>query len=300
MSIITPSFNQGEYLEETIRSVLLQRYPNLEYLIIDGGSSDNSIEIIRKYEPWLAYWVSEPDQGQADAINKGMRRSTGEYLGWLNSDDLLYPSAIRWVVEVFRDDKDTELIYGDVEQGQTGQHGAKLLLGEQLEFGTMLRTLRVPIPQQGSLWRRSVIERIGPLDPRWQVVLDREFFTRAAERCCIRYRPGALGFFRNHEQSKSISQKRRWLTELPQMYAEYFERTDLSDKLMSLKSETMGSMFLTCASIAHQCGETWRASGYLAKALRTDPLFMFRCYARSKITKFLRRIALRIRQDWIS
>lgn len=287
VSIITPSFNQGQFLEETIRSVLLQGYPNLEYLIIDGGSSDNSIEIIRKYEPWLTYWVSEPDQGQADAINKGMRKSTGEYLGWLNSDDLLYPSAIRGVIEAFRYDRDAELIYGDVEQGLTFQHGFSVLHGEQLEFGLMLKTLRIPIPQQGSLWRRSVVERIGPLDQRWQVVLDREFFTRAAEKCHIRYRPGVLGFFRNHEHSKSISQKRQWLVELPQMYTEFFERVDLPVELVGLKGESMGAMYLACASIALQCGETLRSLRYLSFSLSSDPLILLRPPVRAKLAKLI-------------
>jgi glycosyltransferase involved in cell wall biosynthesis len=104
ISIVTPSYNQGQFIEETIRSVLLQGYPNLEYIIIDGGSSDESVEIIRKYEPWLAYWVSEKDRGQSHAINKGLRRSSGEVFNWLNSDDLLAPGALAetgrlWSVE---------------------------------------------------------------------------------------------------------------------------------------------------------------------------------------------------------
>ena len=287
VSIITPSFNQGQYLEETIRSVLLQDYPNLEYLILDGGSSDNSIEIIQKYEQWLSFWVSEPDGGQADAINTGMQKSTGEYIGWLNSDDLLYPSAIRRVVEAFRCDRDAELIFGDVEQGQNLQQGIYVLRGEQIEFSEMLRTLRVPSPQQGCLWKRSVIKRIGPLDQRWQVVLDREFFTRAAEKCRVRHLPGILGFFRNHEHSKSISQKRQWLVELPQMYIEFFERADLPLEIGWKKKETMGAVYLVCASITYQCGELLSSLRYLSIAIRTDPLIFFRSSFRSKLFKFL-------------
>lgn len=101
ISIVTPSYNQGQFLERTLRSVLSQGYPNLEYIIIDGGSTDNSVEIIRRYEPWLAYWVSQPDRGMYDAINKGFARSTGEVMAWLNSDDMYTPWALQVVAEIF-------------------------------------------------------------------------------------------------------------------------------------------------------------------------------------------------------
>jgi glycosyltransferase involved in cell wall biosynthesis len=95
ISIITPSFNQGAFLEETIRSILLQGYPDIEYLILDGGSTDSSVEIIKKYSPWISFWVSEPDNGQSDAINRGLKRATGEFATWINSDDMLYKNALR-------------------------------------------------------------------------------------------------------------------------------------------------------------------------------------------------------------
>lgn len=296
VTIVTPSFNQGQYLEETIRSVLLQGYKNLEYIIIDGGSADNSVEIIQKYEPWLAFWVSEPDDGQADAINKGFCRSTGEYLGWINSDDILYPGAISRVMDAFGAYPRIDLVYGDIVQGEKVDLASRPLLGRQLEFTEMLRTLQVPIPQQGSLWKRTVIERCGSLDARWHVVLDREFFTRIAQKCEILYLPGPLGFFRNHEQSKSVSQHRRWLTELPQMYIEFFDRCDLPVNLRQLKGETMGAVYLTCASIALQCGEISRAAGYLAEACRADPLFVLRPHARMKMTKLLRGCVQKVQQ----
>ena len=105
LSIITPSFNQGEYIEQTIDSVLSQKYPNLEYIIIDGGSTDQSVEIIKKYKKHLAYWVSEPDQGQSDAINKGLRMATGEIINWINSDDYYEKDALQTVADAFQDDR---------------------------------------------------------------------------------------------------------------------------------------------------------------------------------------------------
>ena len=112
ISVVTPSYNQGQFIEQTIRSVLLQGYPNLEFIIIDGGSDDNTLEIIRKYENWLTYWVSEPDRGQSHAINKGIRRATGEILLWLNSDDLVLPDAFNTVVSKFVENPEVRLIIG--------------------------------------------------------------------------------------------------------------------------------------------------------------------------------------------
>lgn len=288
VTIVTPSFNQGQYLEETIRSVLLQGYPNLEYIIIDGGSTDNSIDIIRKYEPWLSFWISEPDAGQADAINKGFAKSAGDFLGWINSDDYLFPGVITRVVEAFLADSGIDMIYGDVDHGWPEKNIVSRLRGEQVEFIEILRTVRVPIPQQGSLWRRSVIDRVGNLDTRWQVVLDQEFFTRVAEKCRIRYLPMLMGFFRLHEDSKTISQSRRWTTELPRMYREFFERRDLEKPIKRLEMETMGAVFLTCTSISLRCGEKKLAMQYLYRAIKSDPLFLFRRFLRVKLARIIK------------
>src|SRR5258708_33872657 len=112
ISIVTPSYNQGQFLEETLRSVLLQGYPNLEYIIMDGGSSDNSAEIIEKYAPQLAYWESKPDSGQTHAINKGLKRSTGTIMGWLNSDDILLPKSLCRIAETFSAQPSTMIATG--------------------------------------------------------------------------------------------------------------------------------------------------------------------------------------------
>lgn len=178
VSIVTPSFNQGAYLEETIRSVLLQGYDDLEYIIIDGGSSDESVEIIRKYEPWLAYWVSEPDNGQSDAINKGFARATGQVMGWLNSDDVYAPGALHHVTRQFVADVECELVYGrgwylDESSARTGAcswiraYDRDLLL----TFNFIL--------QPAAFWRRSLWERVGPLDASLNWAMDWEWLIRA-------------------------------------------------------------------------------------------------------------------------
>lgn len=110
ISIVTPSYNQGEFIEETIRSVLLQNYPNLEYLVIDGGSTDKTLDILKKYAPWLYYWVSEKDQGQADAINKGFDKASGQILAYLNSDDLYLPGTLHTVATHFLDGNCSRLL----------------------------------------------------------------------------------------------------------------------------------------------------------------------------------------------
>ncbi|MCJ7735245.1 MAG: glycosyltransferase, partial [Anaerolineales bacterium] len=113
VSIVTPSFNQQQYLEQTIQSVLDQDYPALEYFVVDGGSNDGSIEIIKKYQDQLSGWISEPDQGQSDAINKGFARSQGEIMAWLNSDDIYLPGAIRSAVAFLQDNPEVGMVYGD-------------------------------------------------------------------------------------------------------------------------------------------------------------------------------------------
>ena len=113
VSIVTPSYNQGQFVEETIRSVLLQGYPHLEYMVVDGGSIDQSVQIIRKYEPWLAFWVSEKDNGQSHAINKGWRRAQGDIIAYLNSDDRLEVGALRCVAEMFVAQPGLAVVYGD-------------------------------------------------------------------------------------------------------------------------------------------------------------------------------------------
>jgi glycosyltransferase involved in cell wall biosynthesis len=267
VSIITPSYNQGKFLEQTILSVINQTYSNFEYLIIDGGSTDNSVEIIKKYEKQIAYWISEPDNGQADAINKGFQRAKGDLICWINSDDILYPNYVADRVRQFRESPDVAMIYGDIEKGQDLSK-IRLRKGEQTNIKDMLKYATCPIPQQSAMWRRTAIQKIGYLDPQWHVVLDREYFTRMAANFPIKYIPGAVAFFLNHEHSKSVAEKLKWTEELPKYYEMVFNENiyHLSPHLLSYKNKCLSKIYLKCAKIFVKAGKKQEAKTFFSKS----------------------------------
>lgn len=178
ISIVTPSFNQGQYIEQTIRSVLLQNYPNLEYIIIDGGSTDETISILKKYDPWITYWVSEPDSGQSDAINKGLAKCTGDIFNWINSDDHLEPNALHKVAEAFMNHPGAlqicgySRIYDDVTNNTIQHHRSEL-------FESIEKTIvQEKINQQGLFYKLSIIREIGKVNPSLSYVMDLELWFR--------------------------------------------------------------------------------------------------------------------------
>ena len=175
VSIVTPSYNQGQFIEETIRSVLLQGYPDLEYIIIDGGSTDGSVDIIRKYEPWLAYWVSEPDKGQADAINKGWRKATGEFLSWLNSDDILLPNALVQAVSHLVANRDSLLVYCDQRVIDENSNMLFEIHLPDFELRDVIRSWLNPVNQPGFLMRSKVLKCVGFLDENLSFSMDFDY-----------------------------------------------------------------------------------------------------------------------------
>lgn len=204
VSIITPSFNQARYLEETILSVLEQNYPNIEYWIIDGGSADGSVDIIRKYEHRLAGWVSEKDRGQTDAINKGFGRATGQILAWINSDDTYEPGAIKAAVEHLQAHPETGLVYGDCNYID----GESRVLGRFPAAQTDYRRLRqgyVHIPQQASFFRADLWKQVGPLDPSFYFAMDYDLWVRLAKLAPFDYEPKLWANFRLHADAKTIA-----------------------------------------------------------------------------------------------
>lgn len=270
ISIVTPSYNQGQFLEETIRSVLLQGYPNLEYWVMDGGSSDNSVEIIRKYEPWLAGWVSEKDAGQSDAINKGWRRSTGEYMTYLNSDDLLAPGCLFKMMAYFAEHPEVDLLYGDLiifdEAPERGKRqGFALYRAEDL--------LTTPkwIPQQGTLFRRKVYETLGDLDRSLHFSMDYDYFLKTLALFKAAYLPEVVAYFRYHPDSKTTSRLYMSGDDVFHVHENFFSSPVFSAGLGHLKKKAAANAWYVSAVAYYMSDRPWQAFVRLCKAFLVEP-----------------------------
>lgn len=176
--VVTPSFNQGKFIRETIESVLAQAPYVSEYFVADGGSQDETVAILRNYSDRLR-WVSEPDGGQADAVNKAVRATTAEIVGWINSDDVYLPGSVRAALEVFERHPEVDVVYGDYDVINEKSEFQYRVIAQEASRWALL-TGRTYVPQPGAFFRRTLWERLGGLDPSFQFAMDIDFYMRAA------------------------------------------------------------------------------------------------------------------------
>ena len=228
LTIVTPSFNQGEFLEETIKSVLDQEYENLEYIVVDGGSTDRSVSIIKKYSHRLAHWVSEPDEGQYHAINKGFARATGEIMAWLNSDDKYLPWTLSVVADIFSAFPEVEWLTS-VHPLQWNSHGQAVAVDftGALSRHSFLQGNNFPvegsigrrwIQQESTFWRSSLWERAGGrLDQSLAMAADFELWARFYDHADLFGAQALLGGFRSHGVQRSVLHRDRYMAEAEQV-----------------------------------------------------------------------------------
>ena len=264
ISIVTPSFNQGRFLEETILSVLNQNYPNLEYIVIDGGSTDETVEVIRRYEDRIAFWVSEKDRGQVHAINKGIEKTTGEIFGFINSDDLYLPGTFAAVAEHFENHPQAEWVCGDT-----------IMFGDELD-DELIPTV-VPksaahclswaytAAQPGHFWKRELIA--DGFDEAWPYDFDHDLYVRLlldGHKCEYIAQPFAR--YRLHEASKTVAENHRQLAEFERSAEVYEDRLQGSDRRWC-----RATRFLRRSYAASEAGNKREGARWLIHALMTYP-----------------------------
>jgi glycosyltransferase involved in cell wall biosynthesis len=287
ITVVTPSYNQAEFLEETLRSVLLQGYPDLEHIVIDGGSTDGSVEILERYDPWLAHWVSEPDEGQSHAINKGMARAGGDVLAWLNSDDTYFPGTLEAAgralaaedVDIFVGAMEKTRVHGDRVEviGRSGPHeGEPIHWRRILEDGPRHDFHFIQPPM---FWKRWVWEETGGLDEGYDWVMDMEWCNRAlAAGAEVETSDRLLTRFPLHPGSKSNEYAYLQRRELVTMHLRLGLRPEFRFWACVFCALQPARAFLT-ARAAKAYAEDERLTGRLfgagARLLRlvTDPLF---------------------------
>ncbi len=270
ISIVTPSYNQAHFLEETIRSVLLQGYPNLEYIVIDGGSNDGSIDILRCYAPWLSFWVSEPDRGQPHAINKGFRRATGDLIGWVNSDDTLLPGALSHFAKAHRRNPEA-LLLGDVTFVNAVGDPIRTVQQSNVTFAAMVKIWQLDMHwcQQGTYVPRTVYEQVGELDEQLRYVFDRDWMCRLLAVAHVDYVHAPTAQFRVHSASKTIGENDRWLPEQIVVTRRYWDRLPRIDRRRALAELELSSV-LTYINITYRMDRR-RGLQRLGRVVLIDP-----------------------------
>jgi glycosyltransferase involved in cell wall biosynthesis len=264
LSIVTPSYNQGKFLEETILSVLNQGYASLEYIVIDGGSTDESVDVIRRYEKYLAYWVSEKDRGQVHAINKGVARATGDLFAYINSDDVYLPGAFNAVISYFEKNPDCEWLCGDTVMFGEG-HPTQLVRARVPKSAAHALSWAYRAPQPGMFWRRALVG--DGFDEQWRFDFDHDLYVRLLldGRAC-EHLDVPVAAYRLHAASKTVAESNHFDEEFDRSAEVYESRLHGADRRWCRATRYLRRSFAASASGDRREGARW-----LVRAALTHP-----------------------------
>jgi GT2 family glycosyltransferase len=264
VSIVTPSYNAEDYIERAIRSVLDQDVESLEHIVVDGGSTDGTVDILRRY-PHLR-WISEPDEGQSDALNKGFRMARGEILGWLNADDTYTPGAVQTGVDYLKSHPECDIVYGDCNIRHND--GSLLTVFESHQTEGYEQLLGGVIHTPAVFWRRRLFDRIGYLDESLHYNMDNEFWLRAAAVADQHYISHPLANFFHRSGSKSMSARAEFGPEMCHIYEEAFEQEPYRSQIPSdVKQRTLARYYWHSGIELTLAGDPEQARHYLDKAV---------------------------------
>jgi glycosyltransferase involved in cell wall biosynthesis len=276
-SVVTPSYNQAQFIEEAIRSVLLQGYPDLEYAIMDGGSTDQSLEIIHRYERWLAYWVSEPDRGQTHAINKGWARATGDILSYLNTDDCYLPGALPAAARTFSAEPGAGMVYASAIV--VNEVGKALRMWEARPFALKsMLTVGNCVPQPAAFYSTSALNRVGYLNELWHMIMDYELAIRLGLRLPTVCLSKTVARFRDHPQSKTQMKFEATASELLAFVSTFCTDQVPYRELQTIKRTARSRVHyeLALAYLARAQRQGSKAFAQLGESILLDPPFAFR------------------------
>ena len=293
-SIVTPTLNASRFLNEAVQSVLSQRYDALEYRVIDGGSSDNTPQVLDSFGDRLR-WSAQAGLGQSAAINYGWKLSKGDILSWLNADDLLLPGAIEAVAAYFAAHPETDLVYGDCDYIDPEGRFIRSYPIQPFSYTALVGNAFNYLPQPAVFLRREVFSRIGPLDEELHYVMDFDYWLRAGLSCRVDYLPRRLAALRLHTGAKSIADLPRFAPELVTLYEKLFSSSDLPEAVRSLKSRAMSSALYRASDCAYWGGDIGEARRYARLAWRWAPLHLRRQLWLALLGSPMREALLRVR-----
>ena len=275
VSVVTPAYNQADFLRDTIESVLAQDYPRIEHQVIDDGSTDETPRVMAEYEGRVILDRHE-NRGQTPTINKGWERAKGEVVTWLNSDDTFLPGAVSKAVEYFRQHPEVGIVFGDTLF--TEPDGKPLERSKprgEFSYREFVLKCENPIPQPSAFIRRSVVDDVGLLDPKFYYFMDWEFWLRAGVRHRIAYVPELLSTYRLHPDSKTVAQAAKAAPELEYLYTKFFSTPDLPEEIRALERRAKVNMFFTSGSYYLQGGRAREAARLAWRAARSYPAALY-------------------------